>query len=158
MSSFSHNKLQQLGVLFLFLFSFLSSLLLSHSSTGIQITWDEKRVTSQAFIYSITNHKGRFCPSFPAGMGTAGKKRALIFLQLWYLTHHRGEGWEGELEASNDAMEIWDEVSQPHRQVHMMTSFLLRNQQGFAHANVTAKPVWHTFNGFTFSLLHWTRL
>lgn len=90
MSSFSHNKPEQFGVLGFFLVLFLSSLPF-HSSTGIKITWDGKRVTSQAFIYSITNHKGRICPSFPAGMGTAGKN-VPSFLQLWYLTHHRGEG------------------------------------------------------------------
>ena len=68
-------------------------------------------MTSQAFIYSITNHKGRICPSFPAGMGTAGKKRALVFAAVIFNTSQGKEDGEevGELEASNDAMEVSDE-------------------------------------------------
>lgn len=65
-------------------------------------------MTSRAFIYSITNHKGRICPSFPAGMGTAGKIRALIFAAVIFNTSQRRRTGEeaGEVQASNDAMEI----------------------------------------------------
>lgn len=159
LSCFSCNKPDQFGFLFVCFFlppllSFSTPTPQTHSSAGNKITWNGKRVTSQAFIYSVTNHRGRIWPSFPAAMGRAGRN-LLSFLQLWYLTHHSKAGWGGEGE-SEACSRGWRCLSHTGRfmQLHPISPEINRA----LHMQMQLqKSICHVFKGFASQPLHYTR-